>query len=50
MKVHAITIGLGRRIVWPDDFFIYQTHYFTTIMTYLILDNHLASIQALQTP
>ena len=22
MKVHAITIGLGRRIVWPDDFFI----------------------------
>ena len=22
MKVHAVTIGLGRRIVWPDDFFI----------------------------
>ena len=22
MKVHAVTIGLGRRVVWPDDFFI----------------------------
>ena len=22
MKVHAVTIGLGRRIVWPDDFFV----------------------------
>ena len=22
MKVHAITIGLGRRVNWPDDFFV----------------------------
>ena len=22
MKIHAVTIGLGRRVNWPDDFFV----------------------------
>ncbi|GIS31490.1 MAG: hypothetical protein Ct9H90mP3_2860 [Flammeovirgaceae bacterium] len=49
MKFHAITIGLGRRIVWPDDFFLYQTHSLLQLALFNF-GQSLGLIQASQTP